>query len=81
MKKNKEPKVRFVITNVVRDSRKLTGETQQELADAVGTTRQTIGKVEKGETPEFWLALALAFHLKKPVEELFIATPYSASPP
>jgi len=46
--------------------------TQQELADRVGVTRQTILSIEKGKyTPSVALALALAEVFEVVVEELF----------
>jgi putative transcriptional regulator len=46
--------------------------TQQELADSVGVTRQTIISIEKGKyQPSIVLALRLAQVFKVPVEHLF----------
>lgn len=48
------------------------GMTQQELADRVGVTRQTILSIEKGRyNPTIGLALLLAREMRIPVEELF----------
>jgi putative transcriptional regulator len=48
------------------------GMTQQELADRVGVTRQTILSIEKGKyTPSVALALRLARVFKVSVEALF----------
>ncbi len=48
------------------------GMTQQELADRVGVTRQTILSIEKGRySPTIGLALRLARELGPRVEELF----------
>ena len=45
---------------------------QQELADAVGVTRQTIFSIEKGKfIPSSLLALKIARFFNKPFEELF----------
>ena len=45
---------------------------QQELADAVGVTRQTIFSIEKGIfIPSTLLALKIAQFFKKSVEEIF----------
>lgn len=58
--------------NCVEKIRLNRGLTQEELADKVGVTRQTIIALEKGDyTPSVALALALARTLKKTVEELF----------
>ena len=44
---------------------------QQELADAVGVSRQTINAIEQGKyAPSLPLALALAKTFQTPVEEL-----------
>lgn len=46
--------------------------TQQQLADLVGCSRQTINSIEKGKfNPSIELVLKLAIALKIPVEELF----------
>lgn len=46
--------------------------TQQEIADLVGVTRQTIIAIEKGNyTPSVLLALKLARSFKQPVEKVF----------
>ncbi len=45
---------------------------QQELADAVGVSRQTINAIEQGKyAPSLPLALALAKTFQTPVEQLF----------
>jgi putative transcriptional regulator len=49
--------------------------TQQQLADAVGVSRQTIISIEKGDcVPSLLLAFKLANFFKKPIEELFDST-------
>ena len=60
-----------VINNLVefRSKKKIT---QEELAKAVGVTRQTIIAIEKGNyTPSVLLVLKIAGFFKKPVEEIF----------
>ena len=61
------------IRNNLRRQRLLQGElTQQELADKVGVTRQTIFSIEKGRyNPSVGLALRLARALGLQVEDLF----------
>ena len=61
------------IRNHLRKFRLLAGEiTQQELAERVGVTRQTIFSIEKGRyNPSVGLALRLARALDLKVEELF----------
>ena len=49
-----------------------TSMTQQEVADAIGVTRQTVIAIEKGNyTPSVALALKLAKLFKCRVEDLF----------
>jgi putative transcriptional regulator len=65
-------KPRHDIRNAVRRHRALQGMTQQELADRVGVTRQTVLSIEKGKyTPSVALALALAEVFAVNVETLF----------
>ena len=46
--------------------------TQQQLAQKVGVTRQTIGLIEKGEyNPSLKLCIAIAKELNKTLDELF----------
>ena len=50
--------------------------TQQELAERVGVTRQTIISIEKGKyQPSIELALRLAQTLAVPVDEVFTLEP------
>ena len=61
-----------VVKNKVHEARAKSGATQEELARAVGVTRQTIIAIEKGNyVPSVLLALKLAGHFKLPVEKLF----------
>ena len=63
---------RHDIRNLVRRHRVMGGLTQQELADRVGVTRQTILSIEKGKyTPSVALALGLAEVFDVNVETLF----------
>lgn len=64
---------RHDIRNRLRQQRLLHGGlTQEELAERVGSTRQTILAIEKGNyNPSVGLALRLAAVLGVPVEELF----------
>jgi len=61
------------ICNHLRRHRLLAdGMTQQDLADRVGVTRQTILSIEKGKySPTIGLALRLAHVFEVPVEDLF----------
>ena len=65
-------KPRHDIRSLVRRHRLTAGVTQQELADRVGVTRQTILSIEKGKyTPSVALALGLAQVFDVSVETLF----------
>lgn len=60
------------VRNHVRRHRRLRELTQQDLADQVGVTRQTIISIEGGKyNPSVGLALRLAEAFDVPVEELF----------
>lgn len=61
------------IRNEVRRLRHENGEmTQQELADRIGCTRQTVIVLEQGRyVPSLLLALRIARVFGKPVEEIF----------
>ena len=61
-----------LIKNNALKHRENSGLTQEELADKVGVTRQTIITLEKGNyTPSVSLALKLAKVFKCSVEDLF----------
>lgn len=61
------------LENKVEQYRKELGETQEELAYALGVSRQTIISIEKGKyNPSIILAFKIATHFKKTVEEIFI---------
>ena len=60
------------ISNRVYELRTKAKTTQEELAEAVGVTRQTIIAIEKGNyTPSVLLALKIAKFFKKSIEEVF----------
>lgn len=60
------------IGNEVYACRKAKRVTQEEIAEAVGVTRQTIIAIEKGNyTPSVSLALKIARFFRKPVEDIF----------
>lgn len=68
--------VRFMkqnVTNKVFELRTQAGVTQQDLAQAVGVTRQTIITLEKDScAPSVCLALRIARYFSLPVESVFI---------
>ncbi len=60
------------VLNFVYDVRKNKKVTQEELASAIGVTRQTIIAIEKGNyTPSVLLALKIARYFNEPLEKLF----------
>lgn len=60
------------VTNKIENMRKKKGLTQEELAQGVGVTRQTIIALEKGNyTPSVLLALKVAKFFNNPVEQIF----------
>lgn len=59
-------------TNMVRKLRRWNELSQQELADRVEVSRQTIANIEKGNySPSVHLALAICKVVGKSVEEVF----------
>jgi putative transcriptional regulator len=59
--------------NHIRERRKALGLRQEDLANRLGVTRQTINAVENEKyNPTLGLAMRLALLLQTPVEELFI---------
>ena len=60
------------VSNVVQKVRTEHGLTQEELAERVGVSRQTVIAIEKGNyTPSVLLALKIAKLFKLPVEAIF----------
>ena len=57
----------------IQELRKLHKVTQEELADAVGVTRQTIISLENGKYNEsLQLAFKISRFFQKPIEEVFL---------
>ena len=61
-----------MLKNSVHTKRKALSLTQEDLAEAVGVTRQTIISIEKGNyVPSVLLALKISGVFKVPLEEVF----------
>lgn len=61
-----------MLENRVRELRARFRWTQQDLADEIGVTRQTIGLIEKGDySPSVTMALKIAKAFNVPVEDVF----------
>ena len=59
--------------NRIRVARAEVRMTQQQLAEAIGVSRQTINAIESGKfMPSTVLALKMAQIFEKPVEEIFM---------
>ena len=57
----------------IKEFRRKRGLTQEDLADKVGVSRQTIIQLEKGDyNPSLWLAHDLAVELNTKIDALFI---------
>ncbi len=68
--------------NKVRVLRAMREITQEELAAALGVTRQTIIAIEKGKyDPSLPLALGIARFFRVPVEKIFIEDTAGATVP
>jgi putative transcriptional regulator len=61
-----------MLKNSVHTKRKAAGLTQEDLAVAIGVTRQTIISIEKGNyVPSVLLAIKIADFFRVSVEEVF----------
>ncbi|BCG56878.1 helix-turn-helix transcriptional regulator [Paenibacillus sp. URB8-2] len=59
--------------NRLEEIRKQQGIKQEELAEALSVSRQTIGSLENGRyNPSIILAFKIARYFKLPIEEIFI---------
>lgn len=59
--------------NRLEELRKQKNEKQEDLANIVGVSRQTIISIEKGKyNPSILLAFKIANHFNKSIEEIFI---------
>lgn len=64
------------VLNNIKALRTEAGLTQQELADKVGATRQTIIAVEAGKySPSLELAMRIALEFGKPFDKVFVYRP------
>ena len=63
---------KLILTNNLKECRSEKGLSQQQLADMVGVSRNTISSIETGQfNPTAKLALILCIALDKKFEELF----------
>ena len=61
-----------MLENRLREFRARFKWTQQDLADSIGVTRQTIGLIEKGDySPSVTMALKIAKSFNVTVEDIF----------
>ncbi len=59
--------------NRIEEIRKKHGMNQEELADALEVSRQTIGSLENGRyNPSIILAFKIARYFDMPIEEIFL---------
>ena len=59
--------------NKVEILRKSLGESQEELANLLGVSRQTVISIERGKfNPSLMLAFKFSRHFGKQIEEIFI---------
>ena len=61
------------VLNQIKEHRSRLGLTQEELAEAVGVSRQSINSIERGRyIPSLPLALRFARLFNCPIDELFV---------
>jgi len=64
------------MTNTLKVQRAIRDITQEQLAQIIGVSRQTINAIEKKKyVPSTALALKIARYFEKPVEEIFKLDP------
>ncbi|VWX38682.1 MULTISPECIES: helix-turn-helix transcriptional regulator [Exiguobacterium] len=60
------------LSNRVKALRRQTDWTQEQFADLIGVTRQTVISLEKGSyTPSLLLAMQIAKVFDRPIEDIF----------
>ena len=63
----------LVLKNRLEELRKQRGIRQEELAEALGVSRQTIGSLENGRyNPSILLAFKISRYFVLPIEEIFL---------
>lgn len=68
----KDKQYKLVLKNRLKEARQAAGMSQEELAEAVGVSRNTISSIETGQfSPTAKLALVLCIALNVTFEELF----------
>jgi putative transcriptional regulator len=61
------------VKNQVKRLREHQGQSQQQLGDALGVSRQTVNSIENGRyDPSLPLAFKISRHFKLTIEEIFI---------
>ena len=62
----------MAINNTLKDIREERNLIQADLAKAIGSCSQTIGRIERGErNPSLEITIRLAHYLKVPIEDIF----------
>ena len=63
----------LVLKNILEELRKQRGIRQEELAEALEVSRQTIGSLENGRyNPSILLAFKISRYFGLPIEEIFL---------
>lgn len=61
------------LLNIIEDLRKENNITQQQLADVLNVSRQTVNSIENGKyNPSIELAFKISIYFKRKIEEIFI---------
>ena len=61
------------LTNTIRECRKERAINQEELAEAVGIPRETIGRLERGmyQNPSYRMVYRISAYFERSVEDVF----------